>query len=286
MPTSKTLRQWLASTRPRQWIVDEGDRNLDPLHGRTTHLYISAIQLASLLPAAFTPTNTYLELWRQLETQARQTIDQTLTNLESMFEGKIAWFLSQQLQPRTPLFIANSMPVRDVECFWPLNQSGVQPFFNRGANGIDGTLSTALGVAHRSQSTVLLTGDLALLHDTNGFLLSHQLEGHLTIVLINNNGGGIFETLPIARFNPPFEEFFAMPQKVNFSRLCATYQAEHQLITSWEQLKRQLNLLPQTGLRILEICTDRKADSQWRHEYLQKLAEELHQHSNYNVDPT
>jgi 2-succinyl-5-enolpyruvyl-6-hydroxy-3-cyclohexene-1-carboxylate synthase len=83
----------------------------------------------------------------------------------------------------------------------------VRPFFNRGANGIDGTLSTALGIAHRNHSSVMLTGDLALLHDTNGLLFRNKFVGHLTIVLINNNGGGIFEMLPIAKFEPPFEEF-------------------------------------------------------------------------------
>lgn len=83
----------------------------------------------------------------------------------------------------------------------------MQPFFNRGANGIDGTLSTALGIAHRHQSSVMLTGDLALLHDTNGFLIRNKFVGHLTIVLINNNGGGIFEMLPVAQFEPPLKNF-------------------------------------------------------------------------------
>ena len=90
------------------------------------------------------------------------------------------------------------MPVRDVEIFWQPGNLNVQPYFNRGANGIDGTLSSALGMAHRHhQSSVLLTGDLSLLHDTNGFLIQPHWAGHLTIVLINNAGGGIFGMLPI-----------------------------------------------------------------------------------------
>ncbi|HEY9300599.1 MAG TPA: thiamine pyrophosphate-dependent enzyme, partial [Phormidium sp.] len=188
---------------------------------------------------------------------------------------KAAWLLSKTLPPGTPLFISNSMPVRDVEFFWAPNNSGIQPFFNRGANGIDGTLSTALGIAHRNQSTVMLTGDLALLHDTNGFLLRSKFIGHLTIILINNNGGGIFEMLPISKFNPPFEEFFATPQDINFAQLCATYNVEHEVITSWEHLKQRLNPLPSQGLRVLELPTNRKVDAKWRKENLGKFAADI-----------
>ena len=218
---------------------------------------------------------SYLQRWCEAEAQVRTAVDQTMTTVTQLFEGKVAWLLSQVLPPMTPLFIANSMPVRDVEFFWSPGNMGVRPFFNRGANGIDGTLSTALGVAHRNQSNVMLTGDLALLHDTNGFLLKNKFFGHLTIVLINNNGGGIFEMLPISKFDPPFEEFFATPQNINFAQLCVTYGVEHQLIQSWEQLKQRLNPLPTEGIRVLELQTDRKADAGWRQEHLPKFAADI-----------
>ena len=113
--------------------------------------------------------------------------------------------------------------------FWQANITRCPVYFNRGANGIDGTLSTALGVAHGGiQPAVLLTGDLALLHDANGFLTVPKFKGGLTILLINNAGGGIFEHLPVAAFNPPFEEFFATPQQVDFAKLCAAaHGVEH-----------------------------------------------------------
>jgi 2-succinyl-5-enolpyruvyl-6-hydroxy-3-cyclohexene-1-carboxylate synthase len=181
----------------------------------------------------------------------------------ALIEPKVAWLLSQHLPQQTPLFIANSMPVRDVESFWQPNDAQILPYGNRGgANGIDGTLSTALGMAHHHHPAVLLTGDLALLHDTNGFL--HRLQGHLTIVLINNNGGGIFEMLPIATFESTFETFFAAPQRVDFAQLCATYGVAHEPIESWEHLIQCLHPLPTTGVRVLEIQCDRKVDAQWR----------------------
>lgn len=269
MPTSKVLRQWLSQTQPQQWIVDPTDRNLDPLHGNTTHLRTSVETLAALLPVGEAlPPSPYLEYWQAAESQVRQQLDRSLSEMELLFEGKVAWILSQHLPIGTPLFVASSTPVRDMEFFWRPGDRAIRPYFNRGANGIDGTLSTALGIAHRHQSSVLLTGDLALLHDTNGFLVGHKLVGHLTIVLINNQGGGIFESLPIANFDPPFEEFFATPQKVDFAQLCRTYGVEHHQIESWQALIQWLNPLPDRGIRVLEVRCDRKADAKLRKQLL------------------
>jgi 2-succinyl-5-enolpyruvyl-6-hydroxy-3-cyclohexene-1-carboxylate synthase len=278
LPISKELRTCLDKWQPQRWVIDPSHHNLDPLHGKTTHLRTTIEQLvSSILPLSKGGLGgvkpfTYLDQWRQAEAKVRSAIDQEMLNITQLFEGKAAWLLSQSLPAKTPLFIANSMPVRDVEFFWTPNNSGIRPFFNRGANGIDGTLSTALGMGHRNQSSVMLTGDLALLHDTNGFLLRNKFIGHLTIVLINNNGGGIFEMLPISKFDPPFEDFFATPQDINFADLCVTYGVEHQLIQSWEQLKPLLNPLPTEGIRVLELQTDRKADASWRQIHLGKFA--------------
>lgn len=295
LPTSKELRNWLDKTQPKRYIIDPAHHNFDPLHGPTIHLRTSVENLATKLtqiPPLNKPgltlvpplskgglggvltsaTNEYLQLWNNAETKVRQAIDQKMSAINSIIEPKISWLLSQILPPATPIFIANSMPVRDVEFFWKPNNLEIQPFVNRGANGIDGTLSTALGVAHRNQSSILLTGDLALLHDTNGFLIKNKFVGHLTIVLINNNGGGIFEMLPVAKFDPPFEEFFATPQDINFAQLCATYGVEHEIIDDWEQLKQKILALPNSGVRVLELLTNRRTDAKWRQDNLGKFA--------------
>ncbi|MCC3524081.1 MAG: 2-succinyl-5-enolpyruvyl-6-hydroxy-3-cyclohexene-1-carboxylic-acid synthase [Microcoleus sp. PH2017_29_MFU_D_A] len=306
LPTSKELRNWLDKTQPKRYIIDPGHHNLDPLHGPTIHLRTSIENLATAISlhvpplskgglggvltsptnspqipplnkgglggVLTSPSNEYLQLWRNTETQVRQTIDQKLSAINHIIEPKISWLLSQILPPATPIFISNSMPVRDVEFFWKPNNLEIKPFVNRGANGIDGTLSTALGVAHRNQSSILLTGDLTLLHDTNGFLITNKFVGHLTIVLINNNGGGIFEMLPVAKFDPPFEEFFATPQDINFAQLCATYGVEHEIIEHWEQFQQKLSFLPNNGIRVLELQTNRRSDAKWRQDNLSKFA--------------
>ncbi|NET42240.1 2-succinyl-5-enolpyruvyl-6-hydroxy-3-cyclohexene-1-carboxylic-acid synthase [Okeania sp. SIO2B3] len=278
LPTSKQLRTWLEATNPHRLIIDQSGDNFDPLHGKTNHLGLSVEQLAQFFTPKFFPSKSdsnYLNLWCNAEVKIREAIDKKMAAINQIFEPKIPWLISQILPKGTPIFIANSMPVRDVEFFWVPNNSQIKPFFNRGANGIDGTLSTALGIAHRQQSSILLTGDLALLHDTNGFLLRNKLVGHLTIILINNQGGGIFEMLPIAKFEPPFTEFFATPQDINFAALCNTYDVEYQKISSWQQLQQLLNTLPSSGIRVLELQTNRQLNARWRLDNLDKFAADL-----------
>ena len=177
-----------------------------------------------------------------------------------MFEGKVAWLLSKYLPINTPVFLASSMSVRYAEYFWDASSRAHSIFCNRGANGIDGTLSTALGVAHGGKPSVLLTGDLAFLHDSNGLLAASQLKGSLTVVIINNNGGGIFEYLPVSKIDSPFEDFFATPQSVDLANLCEAHGFHHEQIQGWDDFVPSIEDLPESGLRILELRTDRKAD--------------------------
>ncbi len=280
LPTSKVLRQWLSAVDPLRWVLGMGDRNGDPLHGRTRPLgditpqeLMAALSAPGSRPAQPAQPSPYWQTWLQWEEIARRYLDHALAALDLPFAGKVPWLMGQVLPHNTPVWIANSTPVRDVEWFWPANNRGLKPCFNRGANGIDGTLSTALGMAHGGQSSVLLTGDLALLHDSNGFLIRPQFRGHLTIVLINNQGGGIFEMLPIAQFEPPFEAFFATPQSADFEILCAAHGVTYEAIHDWAQLESRLAVLPRTGIRLLEVRSDRKQDAQQRLALLNTVTE-------------
>ncbi|MFH7242664.1 MAG: 2-succinyl-5-enolpyruvyl-6-hydroxy-3-cyclohexene-1-carboxylic-acid synthase [Spirulina sp.] len=305
LPTSKVLRQWLERHNHRRWVIDPASRNLDPLHGLTTHLPLTVTDLAvnvanfiassspispinlanrrgGVSPSEHHPTGDdlisdqrtspaiYGNLWLTLDRKVRQHLDQSLAAMTDLFEGKVPWLMGQHLPQGTAVVISNSMPIRDAEWFWPPNQHHLRIFGNRGANGIDGTLSTALGIAQRGAPTVLLTGDLALLHDTNGWLNVPRLQGHLTVVLINNQGGGIFEMLPIAQFDPPFEDFFATPQTVDWNHLCAAYGVNYERIKTWSQLQSRLGFLPSQGVRVLEVRCDRKQSTQIRQALLQE----------------
>ena len=263
LPTSKQLRTWLGNTNPKRWVIDKKVDNFDPLHGRTVQLHSSIELIGSSLSKSDRkiPQTSYCKRWCELEAKTRTRLDSTFESLSDLYEGKAAWLISRTLPPHTPIFLANSMSVRNAEYFWQPNNRQIVPYFSRGANGIEGTLSTALGIADKN-AAVLLTGDLALLHDTNGLLIDRQFEGHLTIIVINNNGGGIFEMLPIVDF-PQFEEYFATPQAVDLAKLCAAYDVEHQQIDSWQQLEYLIKELPTTGIRVLELVCDRHADAMW-----------------------
>jgi 2-succinyl-5-enolpyruvyl-6-hydroxy-3-cyclohexene-1-carboxylate synthase len=262
-PVSKVLRGWLEQAQAETLMVSPGPANRDGLHGRTRHLPLSAENFTVLEGLVADPA--YATQWSRAESAARASLDGVLGPTDELFEGKAAWLLASHLPAETPLFVASSMPVRDAEYFWPANDRRCEMAFNRGANGIDGTLSTALGVAHGTdRPAVLLTGDLALLHDTNGFLLRPKFRGSLTVVLINNRGGGIFEHLPVAQFEPPFEEFFATPQEADFGKLCFAFGVAHVPVRDWKHFIGLVSVLPTSGVRVLELRTDRKRDAATR----------------------
>lgn len=273
-PTSKVLRAWLEQSGAEMVLVTTRMDNRDCLHGRTRHMRVPVEVLTAKIERA--PSTAYAEAWREAQLKAVEGISAP-SRPPGIFEGDISRTIAEALPAGTPIQVASSMAIRDVEYFWPQSQRAFQMYFNRGANGIDGTLSTALGVAHGNQSAVLITGDLAFLHDSNGLLIQPKLRGSLTVVLINNHGGGIFEHLPIAHFNPPFEELFATPQTVDFAKLCAAHNVEHQLVQDLEHLGKLVTTLPKQGIHVLEVRTDRKLDAAFRKRLFAQVAASLAQ---------
>ena len=259
LPTSKMLRAWLSSLEAVSFLLTSRPINTDPLHRIATPLYGDTQALAEHLPPQLVEAN-WSKLWLENELKTANELDSKMLSIETIFEGKVAWLLSKHLPDDTPVFLASSMSVRYAEYFWGANSLAHSIFCNRGANGIDGTLSTALGVAHGGKPSVLLTGDLAFLHDSNGLLAASQLKGSLTVVLINNNGGGIFEHLPVSQIDSSFEYFFATPQSVDLSKLCKAYGICHEQFQGWNSFISSISVLPESGLRVIELRTDRKAD--------------------------
>lgn len=272
-PTSKVLRGWLEGCQAEVTLVAAASANRDALHGRTRHLPWAPESLAAEgVPAA---DEAYRSAWDKAEAAARREIQVTLEagGNGGVFEPQIVWSLARALPERTAVHVASSMPVRDAEYFWPVTSRRHRFYFSRGANGIDGTLSTALGTAHGGEPLVLLTGDLAFLHDSNGLLLAHRLKGSVTVIVVNNNGGGIFEHLPVAQFDPPFEEFFATPQRVDLSALCAAHGVPHVLVPDCAALRSLVAEPAPAGVRVLELRTDRKRDAAARRKLLARAAD-------------
>jgi 2-succinyl-5-enolpyruvyl-6-hydroxy-3-cyclohexene-1-carboxylate synthase len=218
-------------------------------HHRPRAHWISAFWQADRL--------AHLALQELYETPAPQGLK------DEWFEGRVFSELAPLLPQDAWQFTASSMPVRDLTYFSPVTARFHRHRVNRGAHGIDGTLSTALGMAAHTQRTgggpaVVVTGDLAFHHDANGLLAAKTQGLSLTIVLINNDGGGIFEFLPIADFGAPYETHFGTPHGIDFRALCAAYGATHSLPKDWEEFREQVTAsLGHPGVQVIEVRTDR-----------------------------
>ena len=272
MPASRRLQQWICSCRGPQLLITEHDpRNLDATGTATQRLdcglevWVDAFFQAA--GCADQGTNrAWLHQWLQADQHLQDQLDQQLPQICS--EPDLARALSRLLPADLPLMLASSSPVRDWESFAAADAPHRPVFGFRGASGIDGTLSMAAGLAMSHGQAVLLCGDLALLHDANGWLWQRQLaqrQARLTVVLVDNSGGGIFEQLPIrAGGSLNFERLFAMPQPLDHTALAAGYGIASRRVSSLEQLSDALTWASTHAMALLEVRTDRLADAALR----------------------
>ncbi len=280
MPTSKHYQLWLEHhIQCQQFAIGNGS-NSDPTHGLTQLINADVTafceQLADYLDLHTLPgwqDKQWRSQFEQAEAIASEMIDRFLASTDILFEGKVYAELAKWLPKDVWIYIASSTPIRDLDTFFqPLQYISV--LANRGANGIDGTVSSALGAAWRSeQPTILVCGDLAFYHDLNGLMAVKQYNINLTIILVNNNGGGIFELLPISNFEPPFEQFFGTPHGLDFAPIVTAYGCGYEQIQDWAHFQSAvLESLSQPGTQVLEIKSDRKRDKQLRQNLWQSIA--------------
>ena len=180
---------------------------------------------------------------------------------DELFEGRVFTELADLVPDGTTLYVGNSMPVRDLDTFFWSGGRRIRILGNRGANGIDGVVSSALGAsagAGQNKPTILVLGDLSFFHDLNGLLAARLHRLNLTIVLINNDGGGIFSFLPQAAYPEHFEQLFGTPTGLDFSLAVQMYGGEYQRIGSWEQFRKRIRRgLDSGGLHVIEVPTER-----------------------------
>ena len=176
---------------------------------------------------------------------------------DALSEPLVAAQLGADLPPTATCFVASSMPVRDVETFWPARDAPPRALSHRGANGIDGTVSGALGAAAAGAGpVVLLIGDVALAYDLGALASAARLGLSLTIVLLNNDGGGIFSFLPVARERDAFEEHVATPHGLDFARAAALYGCAYTRADDPAALRTALDAAGD-GVTLIEVRTDR-----------------------------
>ncbi len=258
LPVSKVLRSWLAEADVPTVLLDRPGANTDPAHARWVRLD------AALAPGGLgggVATTALQKAWAKAERAAVRRLD-AAASVAWPFEGRVIPLLEEALGAEDRLVVASSMPIRDLEAFWRPSGPGPEVLCNRGANGIDGLVSTALGAARDGRRTVLLCGDLAFLHDGNALLLAAGFRGRLTVVVVNNAGGGIFNHLPVAA-SPHFERLWGTEQRADIGKLCGAFAVPHVAVRDWSHLRREL-ALDRPGVRVLEVRTDRARDAAHR----------------------
>jgi 2-succinyl-5-enolpyruvyl-6-hydroxy-3-cyclohexene-1-carboxylate synthase len=178
---------------------------------------------------------------------------------EGLSEPRVAAELGVRLPSSATLLVASSMPIRDVETFFPARPEPPRVLANRGANGIDGVLSSALGASAAGRTPVLaVVGDLSFHHDLNGLVAARTHGISATIVILNNDGGGIFSFLPIARHGDAFERLVATPHGLTFEHAAALYGIPYGAPASADELASSArDSLERRETRILEIRSDR-----------------------------
>ena len=264
VPASRPLLTYLQDhAATPQIVIDGGGEWNDPL--RVASCFVHADPRAvcdALLDGAqgtrgdpSPPDSEWLGLWQRLGARARSAIRQHVARLDEPFEGRAFSELGDLLPDGSTLYVGNSMPARDLDTFFPAAPRAIRVLGNRGASGIDGLISSALGAAAAEAGPVVLVlGDLAFYHDLNGLLAAKLYRLSATIVLINNDGGGIFSFLPQADYPEHFEALFGTPTGLDFRLAAELYGAAFSRPESWEAFRARVREgLAAGGIAIVEV---------------------------------
>ena len=263
---SKRVQQMVASWDNVEYI--EVNPTMDSMNptGKTTMHMQASIDIFTNLYGVQNDSQAYLGKWQHLETAGKEKLG-TAIEEPSCFEGRTIRELQQHISSNAQVLVANSMSIRDFDYFWFSGESKATLYGNRGVNGIDGTISTALGLAANGRTTFLVTGDLSLFHDLNGLAVAKTHNLNLTIILHNNDGGGIFEYLP-QKGTKHFDYLFSTSQGLDYSGAAKLYGCGYTKIASPDELSAVLaKVSSESGVHIIEIPTNREYSRQLHKKY-------------------
>ena len=262
-PTSKAFHGWLERSAPAHVVhIDPAGGFRDPSHAASDFVRGDAASLCRAVVRRLGRPRTnsaWLDAFVTAERAAAGAVAAVVDVDPTLLAAAAIQTLSGCLPETAILYVSNSMAVRDLDAFLPVAPAPLRVLANRGANGIDGMVSSALGAAATGVPTVLLTGDLALLHDASGLLAASRERLPLTIVVLNDDGGGIFSHLPVARLGDAadFARLFRTPHGQDLGRLCHGIGLSHVRIGSREHLAAALkDSLSRSTPSLLEVVLD------------------------------
>jgi 2-succinyl-5-enolpyruvyl-6-hydroxy-3-cyclohexene-1-carboxylate synthase len=256
MPTSKSLRSWLSASGADQIVIDPYGGWNEPTNRAAAILRADPTELAAGWAARLEREERPApQRWLDAERAAREAIESAFAG-STISEPALHHTLSQAHREGDLVYTASSMPIRDQEAFLPSNDTDVAFLCNRGTNGIDGLLSSGIGAAHASgRPTTIVTGDLGLLHDIGGLAALRDVSTPVRIVVIDNDGGGIFGFLPQATAleEDEFEALLGTPRGIDTGKAATLFGLPHRTLTSLTELSAALA----DGTGLIEVKTDR-----------------------------
>jgi 2-succinyl-5-enolpyruvyl-6-hydroxy-3-cyclohexene-1-carboxylate synthase len=228
--------------------------------------------------AAYSETRTsgeFLEKWLAVNNLTTANIA-LIKDSQQLSEGRLFYQLVDMLPEGATLFVGNSMPIRDLDSFFHNNNKSIKVIANRGANGIDGTVSTAIGAGLYSQPLYLVLGDLTFFHDLNGLIASKLYGIDVKIIVVNNNGGGIFSFLPQSEHPKHFELLFGTPLNLEFEHAVRMFNGNFARVRDWDHLEELMNHSTEAkGLNVYEVVTNRESNLAEHREFWRIVSEEI-----------
>lgn len=280
--TSKRWYEYIGAAAPNQYIMALSHplRN-DPLHNVTTRVQCDIASLCNALEKRVPKRggSQFLSRLQKLNKSVHRTLEEFFARRDDLSEPQAARLITQFIPAGRALFISSSMPVREVDMYGAPDSHAVAFGSNRGASGIDGTIAAAAGFsAGLQKSATLLIGDLAFLHDLNSLAMARELKQPMVIVVINNNGVGIFSFLPVGRFNGSFEKFFGTPHHLTFGAAADLFDLNYARPGTREEfLGAYRAALKSRTSTIIEIQTDRAYNLKIHRELENKIERVVHE---------
>ena len=279
LPASKALEGFLASCGARVHVVVAPPGTLpDPLHRATELVAAGPSAFAVALAERVRPAPggaPWMRSWSRASTAVREAADALLAEERGLLEGKVLAILQRILPEGAALHVGNSMPVRDAEAFLGTSSRALAVVANRGANGIDGVLSTALGAAAANRRPVaLVLGDLSFLHDAGALQIAASDSIALPVVVVDNDGGGIFSMLPQARLGGGLDRWFTTPHGLDVERLARSFGARARRVADWAGFAAGVEeAFGRGGLEVIVVPSDKRANARRRGEIVEAALE-------------
>ena len=281
-PLCKAMQDFLARASLRYHIFcsRSGDW-ADDSHGVTHQLMaqpaaVSALEWDRFTSAAQSPSG-WSRRWRRADRIARQSIADEIESGD-YFDGAVLYDVADLIPRGSTIFAGNSLPVRHLDQFGLASDKAILAFANRGASGIDGNVSTALGAgaARKGKPLVAVLGDITLYHDMNGLLAIRRCDVPVTIVLLNNGGGGIFHRLPAREFEPHFSDYFITAHGLDFAHVAQLYSLDYVRADDRPTFRQAFRRAVGGGTAtLIEVRTDALADLKRRQEIMAVLQAQM-----------